>query len=308
MANLPDNMTLTEDGDYDFATQPGARYVINLDSEFDGATFALHRKASDGNFYATGRSLTAAGEWDFRAAGFAMRIVVSNAGGSTAAVMTLANVPGVTIDDLTTDLAADVTGTLPVANGGWGTTTGSFTSPTITLNTSANGNIALAPHGSGAVTVAGFSTTESRLRIGSIEIQPFSLNNGFITENAYHNGTNWKYRAAGAAGVFYFNNGEGHFRFFTSGAAGANLPNSGNSTQFKVHNNGTVALGGTMNAIVGDYTSAGLVADSTGIRILGGTPASAAAAGVAGSIRWDADYIYVCTATNTWKRAAIATW
>jgi hypothetical protein len=23
---------------------------------------------------------------------------------------------------------------------------------------------------------------------------------------------------------------------------------------------------------------------------------------------WDADYIYVCTATNTWKRVAIATW
>jgi len=38
------------------------------------------------------------------------------------------------------------------------------------------------------------------------------------------------------------------------------------------------------------------------------TPASAAAAGNAGEICWDADYIYVCTATNTWKRATIATW
>jgi hypothetical protein len=38
------------------------------------------------------------------------------------------------------------------------------------------------------------------------------------------------------------------------------------------------------------------------------TPASAAAAGVAGEIRWDASYIYICTATNTWKRVAIATW
>lgn len=38
------------------------------------------------------------------------------------------------------------------------------------------------------------------------------------------------------------------------------------------------------------------------------TPASAAAAGVTGNICWDADYIYVCTATNTWKRVAIATW
>ena len=38
------------------------------------------------------------------------------------------------------------------------------------------------------------------------------------------------------------------------------------------------------------------------------TPASAAATGNAGTICWDASYVYVCTATNTWKRAAIATW
>lgn len=38
------------------------------------------------------------------------------------------------------------------------------------------------------------------------------------------------------------------------------------------------------------------------------TPASASAAGTAGMIRFDASYIYICTATDTWKRAAIATW
>ena len=38
------------------------------------------------------------------------------------------------------------------------------------------------------------------------------------------------------------------------------------------------------------------------------TPASATAAGTAGEIAWDANYIYVCTATNTWKRAALSTW
>jgi hypothetical protein len=37
-------------------------------------------------------------------------------------------------------------------------------------------------------------------------------------------------------------------------------------------------------------------------------PASAAAAGTAGDVAWDAGYIYICTATNTWKRVAIATW
>jgi len=38
------------------------------------------------------------------------------------------------------------------------------------------------------------------------------------------------------------------------------------------------------------------------------TPASATATGTTGTICWDASYIYVCTATNTWKRVAIATW
>jgi hypothetical protein len=38
------------------------------------------------------------------------------------------------------------------------------------------------------------------------------------------------------------------------------------------------------------------------------TPASASATGTAGTIKWDASYIYVCTAANTWKRVAIATW
>lgn len=38
------------------------------------------------------------------------------------------------------------------------------------------------------------------------------------------------------------------------------------------------------------------------------TPATSGAAGNAGDIAWDANYFYVCTATNTWRRVAHATW
>ena len=38
------------------------------------------------------------------------------------------------------------------------------------------------------------------------------------------------------------------------------------------------------------------------------TPASAAATGTTGQIAWDSDYIYVCVATDTWVRSALATW
>ncbi|GAB1348384.1 hypothetical protein MASR1M107_05960 [Ignavibacteriales bacterium] len=37
-------------------------------------------------------------------------------------------------------------------------------------------------------------------------------------------------------------------------------------------------------------------------------PASAGADGVPGEIRFDSGYIYICTAINTWKRAALTTW
>jgi hypothetical protein len=37
-------------------------------------------------------------------------------------------------------------------------------------------------------------------------------------------------------------------------------------------------------------------------------PSAADSTGSAGSIAWDSDYIYVCVATNTWKRVALSTW
>ena len=49
--------------------------------------------------------------------------------------------------------------------------------------------------------------------------------------------------------------------------------------------------------------------NSDGIRVrTAQTPASASATGDQGQICWDANYVYVCVATNTWKRAALSTW
>ena len=38
------------------------------------------------------------------------------------------------------------------------------------------------------------------------------------------------------------------------------------------------------------------------------TPGTATASGAQGEICWDATYLYVCTATNTWRRVALTTW
>ncbi len=37
-------------------------------------------------------------------------------------------------------------------------------------------------------------------------------------------------------------------------------------------------------------------------------PGSATATGTAGAIRFDSGYVYICVATDTWKRAALTTW
>ena len=49
-------------------------------------------------------------------------------------------------------------------------------------------------------------------------------------------------------------------------------------------------------------------ASTSSIRIKNQTPASASATGTTGTIVYDSNYIYVCVATNTWKRVAISTW
>ena len=41
---------------------------------------------------------------------------------------------------------------------------------------------------------------------------------------------------------------------------------------------------------------------------LNSAPSSASDTGTVGEIRFTSDYIYVCVASNTWKRAALSTW
>jgi hypothetical protein len=61
---------------------------------------------------------------------------------------------------------------------------------------------------------------------------------------------------------------------------------------------GTISYGMDISGYT--FTGAPLVAQLQ-------TPSSSSATGKQGSLCWDANYVYVCTATNTWKRATLNT-
>jgi hypothetical protein len=84
----------------------------------------------------------------------------------------------------------------------------------------------------------------------------------------------------------------------------------GTGNNFNIQN---IALATTPFAISGSTDTVSLAGDldvaGDSIRLrTSRTPSSASDTGSAGEIAWDTSYIYICTASNTWKRVAIATW
>lgn len=151
------------------------------------------------------------------------------------------------------NLATQVTGTLPVANGGTGVT-----------SAGTSGNV-LTSNGTAWVSQALGGT--------------FGLNDGSVS----------------APSLYFTNDTNTGFYRETSDQI-------------------SVATGGSRSArfYAGGMDTSSMFADTVTVvnNLYAPTtaPASSSASGVAGSVRVDANYIYVCTATNTWKRVAISTW
>ena len=113
------------------------------------------------------------------------------------------------------------------------------------------------------------------------------------------------YRGDGSGGFTAFRMSNGNagigelvFSAATSGSFGGYTY----TERLRIDSSGNVGIGTSSPSTLLDVN-----ADTVRVRTAR-TPASASATGAAGEICWDANYIYVCTATNTWKRTAIATW
>tara|TARA_R100001224_G_scaffold26728_1_gene14266 strand:+ start:526 stop:1305 length:780 start_codon:yes stop_codon:yes gene_type:complete len=82
----------------------------------------------------------------------------------------------------------------------------------------------------------------------------------------------------------------------------------GDSNKFKISRSGNLGVNDEMSVDSSGVTANTAVTSATfNVSALETAPASASATGVAGDIRFATDAIYVCTATDTWKKVAIAT-
>ena len=111
-----------------------------------------------------------------------------------------------------------------------------------------------------------------------------------------------------AAGVLTINKTAGQQLFFdnTNHRLGINIaaPTQALDVVGNVKISGTI-LGTALNLGAGSLN----ISATIGLQMpLSLAPASAGATGIAGQLVCDTGFIYVCTATNTWKRVAIATW
>jgi hypothetical protein len=119
------------------------------------------------------------------------------------------------------------------------------------------------------------------------------------------------YRATGANGgpatqttILDHSSGDGRVIVY-----GPDTATAGSFSMIGLSSNGSVGGSRFTISSTGAATFAGAVTIAgTVIHNLSATPASASATGTVGTMSWDANYIYICTATNTWKRVAIATW
>lgn len=97
----------------------------------------------------------------------------------------------------------------------------------------------------------------------------------------------------------------------STGSTSLKWNNAGNFVEVSAASGNLNLYSGTgsaaLNAIL---TAAGNFQLSAGQLIIAttATPASASATGTVGTFNWDSNYLYICVATDTWKRAALSTW
>lgn len=90
----------------------------------------------------------------------------------------------------------------------------------------------------------------------------------------------------------------------SSGSPAVSFNSNAPSSSLVVDSGGRILIGASTNS---GSSTVQVNGDKVSLR-LPKTPASASDTGTTGEICWDFNYVYVCVATNTWKRSALSSW
>ena len=242
--------------------------------------------------------------------------ITGNVANATYAVSAGAATTATSATSATSALTAVTAGTVTTSAQANITSVGTLTSLAVTGNIS-GGNITTP----GNVT-ASFYTGNGSLLSGVVSTTSnVLLSGGNFANTAVGNGKMWINggNTSGAVGAllpssvdnqFIISNGAGNNYLvlapngqFTFGRTGAN-----SNVQINVGFN-TITNTGMLTGAINASGKVSAVQTPSGAPFNGFPfqPASSTAVGVVGDICWTASYIYVCTATNTWKRVALST-
>lgn len=149
------------------------------------------------------------------------------------------------------------------------------------------------------------STYNDALNTLTIAVDFTEFNTGSITEgtNLYYTNARADARVALATGA----NLDLSQKTTTNLAEGTNLYYTNARADARIALASVTDLSDVDQALAttDDVVFASVEAD---LRATGTAPTTATDPGTAGDIRYDADYVYVCVATNTWKRSPLTTW
>lgn len=200
---------------------------------------------------------------------------------------------------LTSPVIGSATATSVTFSGG-GSATGSSGAVSIAAS-GTNQNVNLTPSGTGGVVLP----TNSKITIPRTSFGPV-WDFGSSNELNYIPSNNLAFKIAGAFSQAFRITGPviGSTKYL--GATSADVDGTIDTTLSRnaagVWQMGTTAANASGSLLLTNLTASGNIIHATQ------TPATSSSTGTTGTITWDANYIYVCTATNTWKRVAIASW
>lgn len=175
-----------------------------------------------------------------------------------------------------------------------------FSSIDIEIGTAATGVTLVAEYATGASTWATLTVTDGTSNLTTSGTITFTPPANWVANAVNSQTYMWvRLKTSGAAGtvptaksIVSYTNGA----FSVYGMAGETIP------ALYVDRFSRVGVGTSSPSAMLDINSDSLILRTAK------TPSSAGDTGITGSVCWDSSYIYVCTATNTWKRAAISSW